>query len=98
MSKIERQSRLRPPHSYRDWSRLLCAPQEGVNHRDMARIDEAFGLAGEAMAAACARADAGWGCGVGCWGAHLNLARKNGATDEQISAALRTDEPHTSAT
>lgn len=50
MSRIERQSRLRPPHSYRDWSRLLCAPQEGVNHRDMARIDEAFRLAREAMA------------------------------------------------
>jgi hypothetical protein len=25
--------------------------QEGMNHRDMARIDEAFRLAGEAMAA-----------------------------------------------
>lgn len=31
------------------------------------------------------------GCDL-CVEAYLNLARKNGATDEQIAAALRTDE------
>jgi alkylhydroperoxidase family enzyme len=32
-----------------------------------------------------------------CVDAYLNLARKNGATDEQIAAALRTDESRPSS-